>query len=194
MIIQSEGRRFPSALIYWEKAQEHWFLSLFGPSDRDRTCGLMVPNHPRSQLRHTRIYWIFSARFWGNFLNCGINCGQNDFWPIFWFLQTPETRMNTGVLRLFIFQDIKRPTRSQNWRATNCATPRKLLNFCFYSTLCRFVPKAGATLAVPKIVCSLFTSHNFDRCANKRSLHRPPDAVACVAPGTRRPWIKIHRK
>ena len=28
---------------------------LFGPSDRIRTCGLMVPNHPRYQLRYTRI-------------------------------------------------------------------------------------------------------------------------------------------
>ena len=26
-----------------------------GPSDRIRTCGLMVPNHPRYQLRYTRI-------------------------------------------------------------------------------------------------------------------------------------------
>ena len=29
-----------------------------GPSDRVRTCGLMVPNHPRYQLRHTRKYLI----------------------------------------------------------------------------------------------------------------------------------------
>jgi hypothetical protein len=28
----------------------------FGPSDRVRTCGLMVPNHPRYQLRYTRIH------------------------------------------------------------------------------------------------------------------------------------------
>ena len=27
----------------------------YGPSDRVRTCGLMVPNHPRYQLRYTRI-------------------------------------------------------------------------------------------------------------------------------------------
>ena len=32
----------------------------FGPSDRVRTCGLMVPNHPRYQLRHTRLYLFFS--------------------------------------------------------------------------------------------------------------------------------------
>ena len=28
----------------------------YGPSDRVRTCGLMVPNHPRYQLRYTRIF------------------------------------------------------------------------------------------------------------------------------------------
>ena len=27
-----------------------------GPSDRVRTCGLMVPNHARYQLRYTRKY------------------------------------------------------------------------------------------------------------------------------------------
>ena len=32
-----------------------------GPSDRVRTCGLMVPNHPRYQLRYTRIYVLFRA-------------------------------------------------------------------------------------------------------------------------------------
>ena len=30
----------------------------YGPSDRVRTCGLMVPNHPRYQLRHTRLYLL----------------------------------------------------------------------------------------------------------------------------------------
>ena len=29
---------------------------VFGPSDRVRTCGLMVPNHPRYQLRYTRLF------------------------------------------------------------------------------------------------------------------------------------------
>ena len=52
MIIQSEGRRFPSALIYWEKAQEHWFLSLFGPSDRTRTCSIPVATKALSALAH----------------------------------------------------------------------------------------------------------------------------------------------
>ena len=42
-----------------KKFQPH--STKFGPSDRDRTCGLMVPNHPRSQLRHTRISIRFSS-------------------------------------------------------------------------------------------------------------------------------------
>ena len=53
-----------------------------------------------------------------------------------------------------------------------------------------FEPRRGP-LAVPKILCSLFASQNFDRYANKRSLHRPQDAVACVAPGTRSPCCSI---
>ncbi len=35
-------------------AQRGYEIRRFGPSDRDRTCGLMVPNHARYQLRHTR--------------------------------------------------------------------------------------------------------------------------------------------
>ena len=29
---------------------------IFGRSDRTQTCGLMVPNHPRYQLRHAPMY------------------------------------------------------------------------------------------------------------------------------------------
>ena len=36
---------------------------MFGPSDRVRTCGLMVPNHPRYQLRYTRIFDFFFLEF-----------------------------------------------------------------------------------------------------------------------------------
>ena len=39
----------------------------------------------------------------------------------------------------------------------------------------------GQPLVVPKIVCSLFTSHNFDHCANSHSLHRPQGAVVFLA-------------
>ena len=34
---------------------------------------------------------------------------------------------------------------------------------------------------VPKIVCSLFTSHNFDHYANSHSLYRPQGAVVFLA-------------
>ncbi len=37
-------------------------------------------------------------------------------------------------------------------------------------------------LVVPKIVCSLLTSHNFDHYANSHSLHRPQGAVVFLAP------------
>lgn len=36
----------------------------------------------------------------------------------------------------------------------------------------------------------LLVAADFDRCANKRSLHPPPAAVACVAPGTRRSSVQ----
>ena len=34
---------------------------VIGPSDRVRTCGLMVPNHARYQLRHTRMPCLCSS-------------------------------------------------------------------------------------------------------------------------------------
>ena len=43
-----------------KSAEINRFQRIFGPSDRVRTCGLMVPNHPRYQLRYTR---IFTFRF-----------------------------------------------------------------------------------------------------------------------------------
>ena len=45
----------------------------------------------------------------------------------------PETRMNTGVLRLLIFQGVKRPTRSQSRRyscgARNCLLAVRFAQF-----------------------------------------------------------------
>ncbi len=37
--------------------------SIFGRSDRTRTCGIEVPNFARYQLRHTPIVFIFSFSF-----------------------------------------------------------------------------------------------------------------------------------
>ena len=44
-------------------------------------------------------------------------------------------------------------------------------------------------LVVPKIVWSLFTSHNFDHYANSHSLYRPQGAVVFLAPSL---WLR-HR-
>ena len=42
-------------------------------------------------------------------------------------------------------------------------------------------------LAVPKIACSLFASHNFDRCAYEHSLYHPQDAVVFIAQSRQAP-------
>ena len=45
----------------------------------------------------------------------------------------------------------------------------------------RITPHQRRPLAVPKILCLLIATQNFDRCANKSSLHPPPAAVGYVA-------------
>ena len=45
----------------------------------------------------------------------------------------------------------------------------------------RITPHQRRPLAVPKILSLLIATQNFDRCANKSSLHPPPAAVGCVA-------------
>ena len=52
----------------------------YGPSDRVRTCGLMVPNHPRYQLRHTR---IFAFWFLGILLSVVIDVVRGNFEALF---------------------------------------------------------------------------------------------------------------
>ena len=61
-------KKYRKALQIKDFAKRNWtpikirivskLVSSYGPSDRVRTCGLMVPNHPRYQLRHTRIYYL----------------------------------------------------------------------------------------------------------------------------------------
>ncbi len=69
----------------------------FGPSDRDRTCGLMVPNHPRSQLRHTRIYIRFLFFLRGS----GTNCGQTQIPRFFEFSKQPRKSAPLKAFRDF---------------------------------------------------------------------------------------------
>ncbi|MBQ2813046.1 MAG: hypothetical protein IJE63_07290, partial [Clostridia bacterium] len=58
----------------------------------------------------------------------------------------------TGVLRLFIFQGIKRPTRSQTTRAPSCATPGYLFNF---SSFCVEVGQTVVKLKIHAFLSSL---------------------------------------
>ena len=101
------------------------------------------------------------------------------------FLEKSKNPCKPKVYKDFYVVGVKRlelPTScSQSRRATNCATPRFFIKLFPQGEMITALPKAGATLAVPEIVRSLFTSHNFDRYANKRSLPRPQDAFACVA-------------
>ncbi len=41
-----------------------FLLIKVNPSDRGRTCGLMVPNHARYQLRYTRIFYASVLRLY----------------------------------------------------------------------------------------------------------------------------------
>ena len=52
--VKAPERRMVTGFV----SQKSLLPSFFGPSDRVRTCGLMVPTHPRYQLRYTRIFTI----------------------------------------------------------------------------------------------------------------------------------------
>ena len=49
----------------------------------------------------------------------------------------------------------------------------------FYVSLCGSTPRY-VRFAVPEILCSLYASHNFDRCTNSTSLLHPPGALGFV--------------
>ncbi len=101
-----------------------------GPSDRIRTCGLMVPNHARYQLRYTRMpkskaggcrmFLIFALR--------QKSFGLKTIHRIVFL--TPSTQVCRYAVR---------PAGRQTTRATNCATPG-----------CRSQKRAVAAHFVPK--------------------------------------------
>jgi hypothetical protein len=67
--------------------------SNYGPSDRVRTCGLMVPNHPRYQLRYTR---IFDFRFLKISLSVVIPVVKGNFAASFRRRKSPQTEALQG--------------------------------------------------------------------------------------------------
>ena len=69
----------PKGALSW-KTDKSKLVGFSGPSDRDRTCGLMVPNHPRSQLRHTRISIRFFLNFAWKWDKLWSNANSTPFW------------------------------------------------------------------------------------------------------------------
>ena len=121
---------------------------LYGPSDRVRTCGLMVPNHPRYQLRYTRIFAIlFTFRRFSQTTratNCAtpgyllfgfwkFHCLWSKLWSnaILRYIsmggQIPQSTAFQG-LPAFRFYSARIPARhSQTKRGTSSATPGYLI-------------------------------------------------------------------
>ena len=121
--------------------QKGGFSEKGGPSDRIRTCGILLPKQARYQLRYTRLLSysirlvVFSqskrATNCANpgflviefYANCGQICGHGDFLTT---LACGGSACIIGVSRDCghgIFRLEGGATRSQSRRATNCATP-----------------------------------------------------------------------
>ncbi len=48
-------------LLTQKNRRKRRFSNKFGPSDRIRTCGIVLPKHARYQLRYTRLFSFFRA-------------------------------------------------------------------------------------------------------------------------------------
>ena len=91
-------------------------------------------------------------------------------WTCFW------NKIYISRLKIYLYKKLTQggpPLLSQRGRPS-------ISIFSLESLLFRKI--MSSPLAVPKIVCSLFTSHNFDRYANSHFLYRPQGAVVFLAP------------
>ena len=81
------------------------FFRKGGPSDRIRTCGILLPNQARYQLRYTRIFnFCHDTTASGKnkvFSVCGHSCGQNRFCAVFSNRGKPRKRRRRKALRRF---------------------------------------------------------------------------------------------
>ena len=100
----------------------------FGRSDRTQTCGLMVPNHPRYQLRHAPMYLIIPQTYHKRFIFAsGQTCGQTTFIEGFAREYSAEKVNVYKAFRRFLFREtLGAVSYSQSKRATNCATSRSI--------------------------------------------------------------------
>ena len=106
-----------------------------------------------------------TPRFCIEFLSFCVEVGQtvvkSDFYAFLRFCKVPKTRINKGFFALLIFRSGGVCSRSQTSRATNCATPRFLLNFS------SFCVEVGQTVVKRKIYAVLHFLKVPKRCINK---------------------------
>ena len=127
------------------------FLKKGGPSDRIRTCGILLPKQARYQLRYTRLFsflsgWAYSPKpgaiptslypdiqflplYHGRGENQRFFCMWSFMWskPLLCHFQQPEeiqqTQVPQGFAAFLLDPSRIQPRHSQTTRATNCANP-----------------------------------------------------------------------
>ena len=130
-----------------------------GPSDRIRTCGILLPKQARYQLRYTRLLsflsgWSYSPKpgaiptslypdiqflplYHGGEENQRFFCLWSFMWsnPLLYRFQQskkiPQTQVSQGFAAFHLALSRIPPRHSQSKRATNCANPGFLvIEFC----------------------------------------------------------------
>ena len=132
------------------------FLKKGGPSDRIRTCGILLPKQARYQLRYTRLLsflsgWSYSPKPGAiptslypdiQFLPLYHGEGENQrffcLWSFMWsnpllcrFRQSwkiPQTQASKGFAAFRLALSRIPPRHTQSRRVTNCATPGYILS------------------------------------------------------------------
>ena len=141
--------------------KNHWFLVAFGRDDGIWTHSLCVPNATLYQIEPHLDIKFFG--FKNNSL-CGQICGQSHF---FAFLENFKSALKQGVstgltILGWILEPLEPYSRTQ--RSTKLSHI-SILNFSFKLHVWKCTVWENLSkwpLVVPKIVCSLFASHNFD--------------------------------
>ena len=144
-------------LKYRKTAKIGGFSKKGGPSDRIRTCGILLPKQARYQLRYTRLLsflsgWAYSPKPGAiptslypdiQFLSLYHDGGENQrffcLWSFMWskpllcrfqrLEEIPQMQVPQGFAAFRIAPSRIPPRHSQSKRATNCATPRYGIHF-----------------------------------------------------------------
>ncbi len=126
------------------------FLKKGGPSDRIRTCGILLPKQARYQLRYTRLLsflsgWSYSpkcralptALYPDSLFNCGRVggqiCGQTQFWLPFIISQTARNPHDWRAFGGFRCHTVRIPSMLPNHPRSQLRHTRIYLIFCNFS-------------------------------------------------------------